>query len=74
MEFVELLNIPKCPEQRIPVAEIVRQIEATSIEKKTLENHIASMHLVSILNQQTIRIRPYKDDMYSYQSIYIFDI
>lgn len=41
MEFVELLNIPKCPEQRIPVAEIVRQIEATSIEKKTLENHIA---------------------------------
>lgn len=74
MEFVELLNIPKCPEQRIPVAEIVRQIEATSTEKKSLETHIASMYLVSILNQQTIKIRPYKDDMYSYQSIYIFDI
>ena len=36
--------------------------------------HIFSMHLVSILNEQTIHIRLFKDDNYSYQSIYVFMI
>ncbi len=53
---------------------LIAQLQPGSADKKILETHIASMKLVSILNEQTIRIRPYKDDEYSYQSIYVFYI
>lgn len=72
MELLEKLEIPLCQPQRIPVKTLIAQLQPGSSNKKIIETHIASMKLVSILNEQTIRVRPYKDDEYSYQSIYVF--
>lgn len=74
MNLLEKLNIPLCQPQRIPVKTLVQQLQPTPNDKKILESHIASMRLVSILNEQTIRIRSYKDEDFSYQAIYVFFI
>lgn len=74
MNLLEKLNVPLCQAQRIPVKTLVQQLQTTPNEKKLLESHIGSMKLVSILNEQTVRIRPYKDDDFSYQVIYVFYI
>ena len=74
MGLLERLEIPLCQQQRIPVKTLIAQLQPGSADKKILETHIASMKLVSILNEQTIRVRSYKDDEYSYQSIYVFYI
>ena len=74
MELLEKLEIPLCQPQRIPVKTLIAQLQPGSSDKKIIETHIASMKLVSILNEQTIRIRPYKDEEFSYQSIYVFHI
>lgn len=74
MSLLEALNIPLCQKQRIPVKTLVEQLQPTPENKKIIESHIASIYLVSLLNEQTIRIRPYKDDDYSYQAIYVFEI
>lgn len=74
MDILEKLNIPLCQPQRIPIKILVEELQPSSADKKLIESHIASMYLVSILNEQTIRIRSYKDYNYSYQSIYVFMI
>ena len=74
MDLLNKLNIPLCQPQRIPVKTLIEQLQPGSVDKKLIESHIFSMHLVSILNEQTIHIRLFKDDNYSYQSIYVFMI
>lgn len=74
MDLLEKIHIPLCQPQRIPVKTLVEQLQPISTDKKIIESHVASMKLVSLLNDQTIRIRPYKDDDYSYQVIYVFQI
>lgn len=74
MEILDKLHIPLCQPQRIPVKTLIQQLQPTSSDKKILESHIASMKLVSLLNEQTIHIRSYKDDDFSYQVIYVFYI
>ena len=74
MEILKKLEIPLCQPQRIPVKTLIAQLQPGSSDKKIIETHIASMKLVSILNEQTIRTRPYKDEEFSYQSIYVFFI
>lgn len=74
MNLLENLNIPLCQPQRIPVKTLVQQLQPTPNDKKILESHIASMRLVSVLNEQTIRIRSFKDEDFSYQAIYMFYI
>lgn len=74
MDLLNKLNIPLCPPQRIPIKTLIQQLQPSSADKKLIESHISSMHLVSILNEQTIHIRLFKDDNYSYQSIYVFKI
>lgn len=74
MEILDKLHLPLCQPQRIPVKTLVQQLQSISSDKKILESHIASMKLVSLLNEQTIHIRAYKDDDFSYQAIYVFYI
>ena len=74
MEILKRLNMPPCDKTRVPVKTLVEQLEADNKTKKLLENHIASMHLISLLTEQTVRIRAYKDDDYSFQAIYVFEI
>lgn len=68
------LDIPLIDPQRIPIKTIVDQSNLSPLDKKTLENYVASIYLVGLLNEQTIRIRHYKDENYSYYAIYIIKV
>ena len=74
MDVLERLKMPPCDRTRVPVKTLEEQLEADAKQKKLLSNHIASMYLVSLLNEQTVRIRAYKDDDYSFQAVYVFEI
>lgn len=74
MEIVDILKLPKIQRQRIPVKTLAEQLQPTSSDKKLLEQHIESMYLISLLNEQTIRIRSYVDENYSFQAIYVFEV
>lgn len=74
MSILERLHMPPMERTRVPRKTLEEQIEVSPKEKKLLESHMASMYLVSLLNEQTIRIRAYKDDDYSFQAIYVFEI
>ena len=70
MDILDRLGMPECEHVRMPVKTLEEQLDTSSKEKKLLESHISSMYLVSLLNEQTIRIRAYKDEDYSFQAIY----
>lgn len=74
MELVDRLNVPRCQKTRIPVKTLVEQLQAETSQRKLLETHIASIYLVSLLNEQSMRIRAYKDDNYSFMAIYVLQI
>lgn len=74
MTVVEALKIPLIEKQRVPVAQIVRQLEATGKDKRLLESHIKEMKLVSALDENTIRIRPFNDDEHLFNVIYVFEV
>ena len=74
MDVLERLSMPECEHVKVPVKTLEEQLDASNKEKHILENHISSMNLVSLINERTIRIRAYKDEDYSFQTIYVFDI
>lgn len=74
MKTLEVLHIPTLDKQRVPVKTLIEQLQPSSVNKKLITTHIGSIYVVSILNEQTIHFRDYKDDEYSYQSIYVFEI
>lgn len=74
MSLLEILHIPVLDKQRVPVNTLIEQLEPTPDNKKLIESHVSSIHLVSLLNEQTIHYRAYKDDEYSYQAIYVLQI
>ena len=74
MDLLERLNMPPCEKTRVPVKALEEQVEADSKQKKMLSKHIASMYLVSLINEQTARIRAYANEEYSFHAIYVFEI
>lgn len=74
MSVLEALCIPTLTKQRVPVKTLVEQLQPTPESKRLIESHVASIYLVSLLNEQTIRYRAYRDDDYSYQAIYVLQI
>ena len=74
MSLLETLHIPTLDRQRVPVKTLVEQLEPTLENRRLIESHVASIYLVSLLNEQTIRFRAYKDDEYSYQAIYVLEV
>lgn len=74
MSLLENLHIPTLPKQRVPIKTLIEQLQPTPENKRLIESHIATIYLVSLLNEQTIRYRSYKDDDYSYQAIYVLQI
>lgn len=74
MSVLEALNIPTLTKQRVPVKTLVEQLQPTPENKRLIESHVASIYLVSLLNEQTIHYRAYRDDDYSYQAIYVLQI
>lgn len=74
MSVLDSLNIPTLSKQRIPVKTLIEQLQPTPENRRLIEKHVGSIHLVSLLNQQTIHFRPYKDEDYSYQAIYVLKV
>ena len=74
MSVLEALNIPALTKQRVPVKTLVEQLRPTPENKRLIESHVASIYLVSLLNEQTIHYRAYKDEEYSYQVIYVLQV
>lgn len=74
MSVLEALCIPTLTKQRVPVNTLVEQLQPTPENKRLIESHVASIYLVSLLNEQTIHYRAYRDDDYSYQAIYVLQI
>lgn len=74
MSILESLHIPVLDKQRVPVKTLIEQLEPTPDNKRLIESHVSSIYLVSLLNEQTIHYRSYKDDEYSYQVIYVLHI
>lgn len=74
MSVLEALHIPTLAKQRVPVKTLVEQLQPTPENKRLIESHVASIYLVSLLNEQTIHYRAYRDDDYSYQAIYVLQI
>lgn len=74
MTILENLKIPTLNPQRVPIKTLIEQLQPTSQNKRLIETHVASIYLVSLLNEQTIHFRAYKDDEYSYQSIYVLQV
>lgn len=74
MTIFESLKIPAINKQRVPVKILIDQLQPTPVNKRLIESHVASIYLVSLLNEQTIHYRAYKDDEYSYQAIYVLQV
>lgn len=74
MTIIESLKIPAINKQRVPVKMLIDQLQPTPVNKRLIESHVASIYLVSLLNEQTIHYRAYKDDEYSYQAIYVLQV
>lgn len=74
MTIIESLKIPAINKQRVPVKMLIDQLQPTPVNKRLIESHVASIYLVSLLNEQTIHSRAYKDDEYSYQAIYVLQV
>ncbi len=74
MTIFESLKIPAINKQRVPVKMLIDQLQPTPVNKRLIESHVASIYLVSLLNEQTIHYRAYKDEEYSYQVIYVLQV
>lgn len=74
MTILESLKIPTINQQRVPIKTLIEQLQPTSENKRLIESHVGSLYLVSLLNEQTIHYRSYKDDDYSYQAIYVLEV
>lgn len=74
MTILESLKIPAINKQRVPVKMLIDQLQPTTVNKRLIESHVASIYLVSLLNEQTIHYRAYKDEEYSYQAIYVLQV
>lgn len=74
MSILESLNIPTIPPQRVPIKTLIEQLQPSPDNKRLITDNVGRIELVSLLNNQTIHIRSYKDDEYSYQAIYVLQI
>jgi len=74
MDILKLLNIPLIQPSRIPITKINEILESDNQTKRFLENHVSSIRLASVLNEETIKIRSYFDDNYSFQTIYVLEV
>lgn len=74
MTILESLKISAINKQRVPVKMLIDQLQPTPVNKRLIESHVASIYLVSLLNEQTIHYRAYKDEEYSYQAIYVLQV
>lgn len=74
MNLLDSLNIPTIPSQRVPIKMLIDQLQPSPDNKRLIMDNVGRIELVSLLNDQTMHIRHYKDNEYSYQVIYVLQI
>ena len=76
MNVIEYLNLPKAAalNQRISIKSMVDFHQIKRQDEKLLRDHIHSIYLIGVLNESTIHIRPFKDDLMTYEEIHILHI
>lgn len=74
--ILEYFHIPKLgkTKQRIPVKEIIEQLEPSVKDKRILNTEISSIYLEGVLDAQTIRIPSYVSDEHLYEAIYVLQV
>ena len=74
--ILDCLNIPNQgkTKQRITLKDIIEQLNPSAQDKRILLSEIDSIHLVGVLDLDTIRIQSYIDEDYRYESIYVLQV
>jgi len=74
--ILDYLNIPKSgkTKQRIALKDIMEQLSPSAKDKRILSSEIDSIYLMGVLDLDTIRIQPYIDEDYRYESIYVLRV
>jgi hypothetical protein len=74
--ILEYFHIPKLgkTKQRIPVKEIIEQLEPSVKDKRILNTEISSIYLEGVLDAETLRIPSYVSDEHLYEAIYILQV
>jgi hypothetical protein len=69
----DYLGIPKAGavNQRVALKDIVEQLSLSGSEKKHFESDTYSVHLIGVLDADTIHVMPYRDEVYLYETIYV---
>ena len=75
-DILESFHIPTAgkTKQRISMKDIFEQLDLSSQEKKILNSEIASIHLVGVLDSDTLRVQSFVDDEYVYEAIYVLQV
>ena len=69
------LGIPLVDPVRVPIKTILENLNnPTARQKSLIQKHVASVHLISVLDQKTIHLREYRDSTYWYSAIYIMEV
>lgn len=74
--MIEYFNIPAEGQirQRVYLKDLIEEASLNGTELNYLKKEIASIHLVGVLDETTIRVSSFVNDEYAYQAIYIFNI
>lgn len=75
-DILESFHIPIAgkTKQRISMKDIFEQLSLSSQEKKILNSEIASIHLVGVLDSDTLRVQSFVDEECVYEAIYVLQV
>lgn len=76
MNLIEYLELPKDAKTRrkIPIKEIISALDDNINQRKILISAIEHIYLFGVIDYETTGLRPYVDEVVSYESIYIFQV
>ena len=76
MKVIEYFNLPKLASQnrRIPVQTLVDVHELNKPEELMLRDHIQSIYLIGVLNEQTVHLKAQQDEKMLYEEIQILSV
>ena len=76
MKVIEYFNLPKLASQnrRIPLQTLVDVHELNKSEELLLRDHIQSIYLMGVLNEQTVHLKAQQDENMFYEEIQILSV
>lgn len=74
MDILSLLNLPSIPKEEISISHFINNLELKPNKIRQFKKHITSIYIVSILNEETLKVRHYLDQNVSYQAVYVLEV